>query len=81
MALPLTSVKKYLEVFVLFKTLHSPLISIFNVIPPPYLLLTALPMGTTFRVWEFKNFFFFLHKHLVLETITIVFLQYGYLDP
>lgn len=35
MALPLTSVKKYLEVFVLFKTLHSPLISIFNVIPPP----------------------------------------------
>lgn len=44
------------------------------------LLITALPMGTTFRVWEFKNFFF-LHKHLVLETITIVFLQYGYLDP
>lgn len=23
------------------------------------LLITALPMGTTFRVWEFKNFFFF----------------------
>lgn len=45
------------------------------------LLITALPMGTTFRVREFKNFFYFLHKHLVLETITIVFLQYDYLDP
>lgn len=28
------------------------------------LLITALPMGTTFRVWEFKNIFF-------AQTLTI----------
>lgn len=36
------------------------------------LLITALPMGTTFRVWEFKNIFFAQTRARSVPTIWLL---------